>query len=179
MKILGFVIFQQLWMRDVCEFAQEDVGAEWRFVIKRRRPSVAGKNFALLESLEILVLPVDFEWGPGYGHAYAAKVAEESEEVRSMMRARRRVADDNVISYTLENLASSTTHFFTIEALDEQEKVVDVQAGACTTKSQTPTAVENSESEQQVVTKKILYNGRIYILRGNKVYTVEGKALKQ
>ena len=122
-----------------------------------------------------IIIPVDFEWGPGFEPSYIAKVGEESEEVRRMLRAKK-ATDDNKISYSLENLAAETEHFFVIEAFDKAEKTVNAQAGTCTTKAKVPTDVENVETDRQPV--KFLHNDHIYILRGEHIYDIQGKMVK-
>lgn len=122
-----------------------------------------------------IIIPVDFEWGPGFEPSYIAKVGEESEEVRRMLRAKK-TTDDNKISYTLENLAAETEHFFVIEAFDKAEKTVNVQAGTCTTKAKVPTDVENVETDSHPA--KFLHNDHIYILRGEHIYDIQGKMVK-
>jgi hypothetical protein len=122
-----------------------------------------------------IIIPVDFEWGPGFEPSYIAKVGEESEEVRRMLRAKK-ATDDNKISYSLENLAAETEHFFVIEAFDNTEKTVNAQAGTCTTKAKVPTDVENVDTDRQPV--KVLHNDHIFILRGEHIYDIQGKMVK-
>ena len=120
------------------------------------------------------VLPVDFDWGPGYGPSYIAKVSPEKENIQMSKRTHKSNAIET-ISYTLENLASGTEHFFVIEAFDETEYVVEVEAGSCMTISpQVPTINDEIITGNLDVLRKVLLDGHLYILRNGEMYDARG-----
>ena len=82
-------------------------------------------------------------------------------------------------AFTIDSLDSGATYSYTITAKDSDGNVLDTQTGTFTTKS--PQGIGNTpfpSGEGRGEATKFLRNGQIFILRGEKVYTVEGQEVK-
>ena len=78
--------------------------------------------------------------------------------------------------YTINNLSSGTTYRCTITAKNEEGAPLYIKTYSFTTTSE-PQAIENISATHGESTK-ILLNGQILILRGDKTYTVTGQEVK-
>ena len=82
--------------------------------------------------------------------------------------------------FTITGLEEGTAYDYTIVSKDENGTPLDTQNGSFTT-ADTPTAIDNTpfpSGEGRGEATKILHNGQIYILRGDKTYTLTGVELK-
>ena len=83
-------------------------------------------------------------------------------------------AQQNGFYFTVTGLSSGTTYSYTMTAKDSDDNILDTRSGSFTT--QAVTGVE--EVESQIHRAKILRDGQIFILRGDKTYTITGAEVK-
>lgn len=79
--------------------------------------------------------------------------------------------------YTIENLLSGTNYFYQLLAYDEELHIINTHIGAFSTQG-----IANSLNETEEMPKskshKVLFNGQILIIRGDKTYTITGQEVK-
>ncbi len=82
------------------------------------------------------------------------------------------------MQFTVTGLNSNTNYSYTVVVKDESEETISSYAGEFTTTGEdTPTGVEGIQPSE-VSYRKLLRNGQIFILRGNKVYNAQGALVK-
>lgn len=150
----------------------------WLYVYLDYRHEVWLCRIQFIPVFGILPVPLlhTFEWGPGFGPNYQAQAHPQREPMRILRRIKA-TETDNIISYTLDGLAPETMHYFTIEAFDEQEKIVGAQAGSCATAKEIPTGGEEVSCEYNT-TRKFIIGDQIFIQRNGKMYTITGQNIK-
>ena len=82
--------------------------------------------------------------------------------------------------FTITGLEEGTAYDYTIVSKDENGTPLDTQNGSFTT-ADTPTAIDNTpfpSGEGRGEALKLLRDGQIYILRGEKVYTIDGRKVR-
>ena len=79
--------------------------------------------------------------------------------------------------FTITGLTSNTQYGYSIVAKDASNNSLDTKSGSFTTTGEIPTAIEDVRGNSLQCTK-ILRNGQIVILRGNKTYTLQGQEVK-
>ena len=89
----------------------------------------------------------------------------------------------NGLQFTITGLNSGTNYAFTLQAKDDQEIVLASYTGDFTTtgEAQVPTAIENTpfpSGEGWGEATKVIRDGQIFILRGDKTYTVTGQEIR-
>lgn len=82
----------------------------------------------------------------------------------------------NGLQFTVTGLNSATHYALTLQAKDDQNAVLASYSSEFTTTG-TATAVDNVPGDQVQCTK-ILHNGQLFILRGDKTYTLQGQEVK-
>ena len=82
----------------------------------------------------------------------------------------------NGMQFTVTGLNSSTHYALTLQAKDDQNAVVASYAGEFTTtgEAQVPTAIDQITNNKSQTTK-IIKDNQLFILRGDKVYTITGQ----
>ena len=78
-------------------------------------------------------------------------------------------------AFTVTGLEGGETYSYTLTAKDSNGSVLNTETGSFTT--QAPQGIDNVHSNQ-IKGTKILHNGQILILRGDKTYTVTGQEVK-
>jgi len=82
------------------------------------------------------------------------------------------------MQFTVTGLNSNTNYSYTVVVKDESEETISSYAGEFTTTGEdTPTGVEGIQPSE-VSYRKLLRNGQIFILRGDKVYNAQGALVK-
>ncbi len=81
----------------------------------------------------------------------------------------------NGYSFTIHSLEASTTYDYSIIIYDSSEQVIEEFTGTFTTLEDTVTDLDQITNDQILTTTKILYNGQILIIRGDKTYTLQGQ----
>ena len=82
------------------------------------------------------------------------------------------------MQFTVTGLNSNTNYSYTVVVKDESEETISSYAGEFTTTGEdTPTGVEGIQ-QSEVSYRKLLRNGQIFILRGEKVYNAQGALVK-
>ena len=85
------------------------------------------------------------------------------------------------LQFTVTGLDSGTHYALTLQAKDSQENVLASYSSEFTTTGESvPTGIEEVSSSLQGGERGrlILHNGQIFILRGDKVYTLQGQEVK-
>jgi hypothetical protein len=80
--------------------------------------------------------------------------------------------------FTVSGLENGTTYEYEFNAKDENDNIIETFTGTFTTTNDTPTSVENTPENMLNVPKKVIYNNQIYIIRGEKTYTLQGQEVK-
>ena len=78
-------------------------------------------------------------------------------------------------TFTITGLESGATYNYTLTAKNEGGTVLKVERGSFTTN--TPQGIEDIHVDSNK-TVKVLNDGKVYILRGEKVYTVTGQEVR-
>lgn len=119
-----------------------------------------------------------FYWGPASKH-YDGSEPDQAPLRHIAKSPASYLTAPSVISYDLEYIDEGTQYFYTIEDVDENENVISVIAGTFNTPAIT-TDIENTVSSLQGGNKGrlILHNGQIFILRGEKTYTLQGQEIE-
>ena len=78
-------------------------------------------------------------------------------------------------AFTVTGLEGGETYSYTLTAKDSNGSVLNTETGSFTT--QAPQGIDNVHSNQ-IKGTKILHDGQILILRGDKTYTVTGQEVK-
>lgn len=79
--------------------------------------------------------------------------------------------------FTITGLTNNTQYGYSIVAKDANNNTLDTKSGSFTTTGEIPTAIEDVQVNSVQCTK-ILRDGQIFILRGNKTYTLQGQEIK-
>lgn len=79
-------------------------------------------------------------------------------------------------AFTVTGLDAGTSYDLTITSKDNNGSILDTQTVAFFT-SNIATGIDNTQSDQ-VQSTKVVRNGQIYILRGDKTYTLQGQEVK-
>ena len=83
----------------------------------------------------------------------------------------------NGLQFTVTGLDSNTHYGYSLTAKDANEQPIATYSGSFTTTSEgVVTGIGNTAVEQKIT--KIFRNGQLFILRGDKTYTVQGQELK-
>ncbi|MBR5678070.1 MAG: leucine-rich repeat protein [Paludibacteraceae bacterium] len=98
-----------------------------------------------------------------------------SRDRQSQPLAAKQVA--NGLQFTVTGLNSATHYAFSLTAKDSQETVLASYTGEFTTTG-VATDIDQITNDQLPVTHKIIKDNQIFILRGDKVYTVTGQEVK-
>lgn len=81
-------------------------------------------------------------------------------------------------SFTVTSLDSGTTYSYTMTAKDNNGNVLETESGTFTTSGESvPTNIDQVQSDQVPCTK-VVRDGQIFILRGDKTYTLQGQEVK-
>ena len=80
-------------------------------------------------------------------------------------------------SFTVTGLESGTSYDLTITSKDNNGGTLDTKTVSFTTTGEAPQGIDQVPSDQ-VQSTKVIRNGQIYILRGEKVYTVTGQEVR-
>ena len=80
--------------------------------------------------------------------------------------------------FTVTGLTSETRYGYSITSKDGEETIIDTKSGFfTTTNGETPEGFEDISSED-TAPRKVMIDGHVYILRGDKIYTLQGKEVK-
>ena len=77
--------------------------------------------------------------------------------------------------FTVTGLNPGTVYNYHIDVKDSQDKSIATYNGTFSTNS--PEAIDNINAESVSNTNKVLRNGQIFILRGDKTYTLQGQQI--
>ena len=80
-------------------------------------------------------------------------------------------------SFTVTGLEEGTSYDLTITSKDNSGTTLDTKTVSFTTSSEAPQGIDQVLSDQVQCTK-VVRNGQIFILRGEKIYTLQGQEVK-
>ena len=81
------------------------------------------------------------------------------------------------LNIPVSGLAPGTTYHYTLDALDADDNIIERREGDLTTEG--PQSIENTNAERMIpYAEKVIINDQIFILRGEKVYTLQGQEVK-
>ena len=89
---------------------------------------------------------------------------------------RRSMEQEDGFTYTVSGLDANTEYYFKMETMDEDNKLINTDEGAFRTTNDA-TGIEN-QYNTVIEHRKVMINGQIYILRGDKTYTLQGQEVK-
>ena len=80
------------------------------------------------------------------------------------------------MQFTVTGLDAGTSYAYTVTTKDKQDKVIATYEGSFETSGSMEDGIMDIQSAE--APQKILRNGQIYILRGEKVFTLQGVEVK-
>ena len=80
--------------------------------------------------------------------------------------------------FTVSGLNSGTTYEYALTAFDENDNIIETLTGTFTTTNDVSTDIEQINEDALNIPQKIMRDGNVYILRGDKVFTLHGKEVK-
>ena len=83
----------------------------------------------------------------------------------------------NGLQFTVTGLDSNTQYGYSVTAKDANDQTVATYSGEFTTTGEIATGIDNIQGNE-VQSKKFVRNGQIFILRGDKIYTLQGQEVK-
>ena len=83
----------------------------------------------------------------------------------------------NGLQFTVTGLNSNTQYGYTVTAKDANDQTVATYSGEFTTTGEIATGIDNIQGNE-VQSKKFVRDGQIFILRGEKIYTLQGQEVK-
>ena len=89
---------------------------------------------------------------------------------------RRTTRQEDGFTYTVSGLDANTEYYYKMETMDEDNKLINTDEGSFRTSNET-TGIEN-QFNNVVEHRKVMINGQIYIIRGDKIYTITGQEVK-
>ena len=78
--------------------------------------------------------------------------------------------------FTVTGLSSNTQYNYSVTSKDSNNTTIDTQSGSFETTGEVATELDNIDTSIHV--HKLLHNGQILILRGDKTYTLQGQEVK-
>ena len=94
-----------------------------------------------------------------------------------MRKAPAALMTTNGLQFTVTGLSSNTQYGYSVVTKDENDALIASYSGEFTTTGEDePTGIVNTAIE--LITTKILRDGQIFILRGEKVYTLQGQEVR-
>ena len=79
-------------------------------------------------------------------------------------------------SFTVTGLDEDTEYFYELEATDEDGTTISAETGEFRTTKNDPMTIDNAE--KQATALKFLRNGHLFILRGDNIYSIDGRLVK-
>ncbi len=89
---------------------------------------------------------------------------------------RRTMKQEDGFTYTVSGLDANTEYYFKMETMDEDNKLINTDEGAFRTTNEA-TGIEN-QYNTVIEHRKVMINGQIFILRGDKIYNAQGALVK-
>ncbi len=80
--------------------------------------------------------------------------------------------------FTVSGLNSGTTYEYALTAFDENDNIIETLTGTFTTTNDVSTDIEQMNEDALNIPQKIMRDGNVYILRGDKVFTLHGQEVK-
>ena len=89
------------------------------------------------------------------------------------------VANGKGFRFTVTSLEEGTDYTYDITVKDASNQTINSHTGAFTTQSNTPTDLENIDSQSPMTNcQKSFRNGQVYILKDDKTYTIMGTQIQ-
>ena len=88
------------------------------------------------------------------------------------------VSTNEYFVITLDNLSEDTKYTYTIKGQNAQQEEVYHEEGVFRTAVRAQALTDAVANDPRPAARKILLNGQVFILRGEKIYTLQGKEMK-
>jgi chitodextrinase len=79
-------------------------------------------------------------------------------------------------NFTVEGLNASTTYSYEFVAYDDTDDVIETLSGSFTTTADTPTNIENQQS--QITNRKYIESGHLFIDNNNRTFDALGQQVR-
>jgi hypothetical protein len=83
----------------------------------------------------------------------------------------------NGLQFTVTGLNSNTQYGYSVVTKDASDQPIASYSGEFTTTGEIATGIDNIQGNE-VQSKKFVRNGQIFILRGDKIYTTDGRLVR-
>lgn len=151
-------------------------GAEYYTLIIWANPEQTERLCTLTFNAAGILIRIDFGV-PTYAPAYVLNQpqAPKKRHLRKLI-----VVGTTTLDFTITGLDPDHEYFFEIQAFDKDDEPIDTKSGSFTTTAEVPTGLDHigSSTTGTEDVRKILMNNHVFILRGNKVYTITGQEIK-
>ena len=87
-------------------------------------------------------------------------------------------AQTDNFQFTVEGLDPSTTYEYEFVAHGETDEVIENLTGSFTTTAEVPTDINEVTNDKAQITNKIIKDNHVFILRGDKTYTITGQEVR-
>jgi hypothetical protein len=116
---------------------------------------------------------VNIEFGPAFYNQSAYSPTRAAAKQQTTQEV---VSGTTTLNFTITGLASNHTYYYLLNAYDETG-IVDTKSGHFTTTGGF-TAIEQITDDHASMTMKFMKDGYIYILRGDRIYTIQGQQVQ-
>ena len=87
-------------------------------------------------------------------------------------------AGTTTLTFTITGLDSGHEYYYELYAYDQEENEIDAKIGSFSTTTETTTDIKNMNVNEVDIPVKFIWQGNIFILRGNKTYTLQGQEVR-
>ena len=117
---------------------------------------------------------VNIDFGvPNYAPAYRLNTKEAPKSKRLLKQIS---VGTTTLNFTITGLESGHEYYYDLYAYNVENEEIDAKTGSFITVANSPTGIERNPTEEVPV--KVLLNGRILIIRGERIYTLTGQEMK-
>ena len=81
-------------------------------------------------------------------------------------------------SFTVTGLDSGTGYDLTMTSKNATGQVIEEKTVSFTTEGDSPTGVDQINDKSEIINHKFIKDGQIFILRGDKTYTLQGQEVR-
>jgi hypothetical protein len=115
---------------------------------------------------------INIEFGTALYTAYSSAPMHVRKQKEQVI-----IVGTTTLEFTITGLEEGHTYYFELQAFDQYDYLLGSMYGSFTTGRRSHEGIENINKDKQNI-YKLLRDGQIYILRGNKTYTVTGQQVR-
>ena len=157
------------------EVAQTSVVFEWPIITDAAIYSLHLFQFMPGDEREKHIGSVDFD---EEGNVIEEHIDEDQQQPSNNAPRRAKKIATN-FSYTIKGLDPDAKYTYAMEARNSEEKLINTDLGSFETPAAVPTGIDNpTTNDQRLTTSKFIRNGHLFIIHGDKVYTITGQPVK-